>query len=72
MIDNKTTHQKYPLPHPDNLLQNDVTRISDAITSIDGDIWQQSEQHKLQQLKMAEKFRRLKINTLLEQTLLLV
>ncbi|SFD16597.1 hypothetical protein [Pseudoalteromonas denitrificans] len=72
MIDNQTVHQKYPLPHPDNLLQNDVTRISDAITSIDGDIWQQNELQKLQQLKMAEKFRRLRINTLLEQPLLMV
>lgn len=72
MIDNQTTHQNYPLPHQNNLLQNDVKRISDALTAIDSDMWQQSEQHKLQQLKTAEKFRRLRINTLLEQPLLMV
>ncbi len=38
MIDLKTTNRNYPLPHPDNMLEEDVTRIKDSFESIDTDI----------------------------------
>ena len=38
MIDNRTTNKNYPLPHPDNIASQDVTRIANAITMIDSDV----------------------------------
>lgn len=35
MIDNRTPNLDLPLPNPQNLLLDDVTRISDSITAID-------------------------------------
>jgi phage-related tail fiber protein len=40
MIDQKTSHQAYPLPHADNALGFDVARVRDAVTAIDGDVFQ--------------------------------
>lgn len=40
MIDQKTSHQSYPLPHADNALGFDVARVRDAVTAIDGDVFQ--------------------------------
>lgn len=37
-IDNRTTGRNYPLPHPSNLLAEDVQRLRDALTAIDGDV----------------------------------
>ncbi len=38
MIDEKTTHREYSLPHPDNVMEGDVERIKDSIEKIDIDI----------------------------------
>lgn len=39
MIDQKTTNYQLPLPHPNNLLQDDVLRLRTALTNIDGLLW---------------------------------
>lgn len=36
VIAQQTTHLALPLPHPDNDLQDDVFRLRDALTQIDG------------------------------------
>ncbi len=38
MIDQKTINREYPLPHPDNMLEEDVDRIKDSLEKIDVDI----------------------------------
>ena len=38
MVDNRTTNKNYPLPHPDNIASQDVTRIANAISMIDADV----------------------------------
>jgi hypothetical protein len=38
MIDNKTTHRNYLLPHADNKLKEDVVRLNDAFVDIDTDV----------------------------------
>jgi hypothetical protein len=38
MIDEKTTHQEYPLPHPDNFLEDDVERIRNSFELVDTDV----------------------------------
>ncbi len=38
MIDQTTNHRNYPLPHPDNMLEDDVTRIKDSFEQIDLDV----------------------------------
>ena len=35
MADDKTTHYKWPLPSPENLLSEDVVRLRDSISGID-------------------------------------
>ena len=73
----KTPKRDYPLPHPENLLHQDVVNIATAITDIDTDV--DVQQHGLQVLKQGvqvlkqdftEKFRRIKINQLLGDQLL--
>lgn len=39
MIDQKTVNLQFPLPHPNNTLQEDVLRLRTALTNIDGLIW---------------------------------
>lgn len=39
-IDNRTTGRNYPLPHPSNLLADDVQRLRDALNAIDADVVQ--------------------------------
>lgn len=36
MIDERTPHYSLPLPHPENLLVEDVGRIRHAIAEVDG------------------------------------
>jgi hypothetical protein len=36
--DDRTSNRDYPLPHPDNLMPDDVERLRQSITGIDGDI----------------------------------
>lgn len=36
MIDERTAHFALPLPHPDNLLEEDVGRLRQAIEQVDG------------------------------------
>lgn len=38
MQDNRTSNKNYPLPHPENIASQDVGRIADAISMIDGDV----------------------------------
>ena len=35
MIDEKTTYLKLPLPHPDNLLEDDVLRLRETLQGLD-------------------------------------
>jgi len=39
MIDQKTPNLQFPLPHPNNMLQEDVLRLRTALTNIDGLLW---------------------------------
>lgn len=39
MIDQKTPNLQFPLPHPNNMLQEDVLRLRAALTNIDGLLW---------------------------------
>ena len=39
MINQTTSHVRLPLPHPSNLLQEDVLRLRTALTNLDGLIW---------------------------------
>jgi len=38
MIDQRTINRDYPVPHPDNMLDEDVTRIKDSFEKIDIDV----------------------------------
>jgi hypothetical protein len=38
MIDEKTEHKNYPLPHPENIASQDIGRIAEAIEMVDADI----------------------------------
>jgi hypothetical protein len=38
MIDQKTVNREYPVPHPDNMLEEDVNRIKDSFEKIDVDV----------------------------------
>jgi hypothetical protein len=38
MIDQRTTNRNYPVPHPDNMLDEDVSRIKDSFEKIDIDV----------------------------------
>ncbi len=38
MIDQKTINREYPVPHPDNMLEEDVSRIKDSFEKIDVDV----------------------------------
>jgi hypothetical protein len=80
MHDEKTPGQNYPLPHHNNALADDVSRIRAALTLIDGDIGQaatqqqqsieQQQQQSMEQQQTAEKLRRIKLNNLLGDQLL--
>lgn len=39
MIDQSTNKLHLPLPHPSNLLQEDVLRLRTALNNLDGLIW---------------------------------
>lgn len=41
----ETTARGYPLPHPNNLLSDDVHRLREAITRIDADITEAQQRH---------------------------
>jgi hypothetical protein len=43
MPDDTTAHLGLPLPHPDNLLSEDVGRLRDALSAIDGAFDAQSQ-----------------------------
>ena len=34
----RTPNRDYPLPHPDNLMPEDVERLRQTITAVDGDM----------------------------------
>lgn len=36
--DDHTPNRDYPLPHPDNLMPDDVERLRNTITGIDSDV----------------------------------
>ena len=36
--DHRTPNRDYPLPHPDNMMPDDVERLRNTITGIDGDV----------------------------------
>jgi hypothetical protein len=38
VIDNRTEHKNYPLPHPENIASQDVGRIAEAIEMVDSDV----------------------------------
>lgn len=56
MIDEKTTYLKLPLPHPDNLLEDDVLRLRETLQGLDANAKTQSDdlqgvEEELQQQK---------------------
>ncbi len=36
--DDRTPNRNYPLPHPDNMMAEDVERLRETLGQIDGDI----------------------------------
>lgn len=38
VIDEKTDQRRYPLPHPDNTLDQDVERLRAAFSAVDRDV----------------------------------
>ena len=38
MINEKTQTRDYPLPHPDNIMQDDVNRVRETFNKVDSDI----------------------------------
>ena len=62
MINDLSPQQAYPLPHSENLLQQDVTRIREALIAIDADVWQQQQDEQALQQQVSERFRRIKLN----------
>ena len=48
MIDEKTTYLKLPLPHPDNLLEDDVLRLRETLQGLDADAKTQDDALKAQ------------------------
>ena len=48
MIDEKTTYLKLPLPHPDNLLEDDVLRLRETLQGLDANAKTQDDALKAQ------------------------
>ena len=48
MIDEKTTYLKLPLPHPDNLLEDDVLRLRETLQGLDANAKTQYDALKTQ------------------------
>ena len=48
MIDEKTTYLKLPLPHPDNLLEDDVLRLRETLQGLDANAKTQDDALKTQ------------------------
>ena len=44
MIDDRTPYLDLPLPHPDNLLSEDVGRLRQAVTTLDAGFQEQASQ----------------------------
>lgn len=40
MIDNRSEHKNYPLPHPENIAKQDVERIAEAFLNVDRDVFE--------------------------------
>lgn len=40
MIDNRSPYKNYPLPDPQNIAREDVSRIADAFTGVDSDVFE--------------------------------
>lgn len=72
MVDNKTTHFQLPLPHPENLLQQDVYRIAQSIDGIDNELHQQAMLKQQQAQLLNKRLRRVKLNQLLGEPLLTI
>ncbi|ALU44628.1 hypothetical protein [Pseudoalteromonas rubra] len=66
----QTPHFSLPLPHPDNLLQQDVLRLANALTAVDTQLFQQQHVQQQQYLAVQEKLRRSRLNQLLGEPLL--
>lgn len=43
MIDDRTPYLSLPLPHPDNLMKDDVVRIRETVTGLDSAIHAQEQ-----------------------------
>ncbi|MEJ6474127.1 hypothetical protein [Pseudoalteromonas piscicida] len=69
-INQLTPYQQYPLPHPDNLLEQDVQRLINAIKAIDTDIHQLQMAHTQANMDLDKRFKRLRLNQLLGESLL--
>ncbi|MCF2856463.1 hypothetical protein L1286_03185 [Pseudoalteromonas sp. SMS1] len=69
MIEDKTTFFSLPLPHPDNLLQQDVTRIKTAITGLDRLLYIQTNLRRQQDDLLNERLRKAKLNQILGEQL---
>ena len=59
MIDNKTSRLQLPLPNVENYLEDDVARLSDALTTLDGVVATIAEDGKLVQDQVPEYVARL-------------
>ena len=64
-----TLNRDYPLPHPDNLLQEDVLNLSQALSLIDRDMAAQMKETQQSAQIIQKQLRRIKINQLLSDQL---
>ncbi|NUZ11744.1 hypothetical protein HUZ36_13235 [Pseudoalteromonas sp. McH1-7] len=69
-INQFTPYQHYPLPHPENLLEQDVQRLINALHAIDGDIHQQQLASAQAQHDLNKRFNRLRLNQVLGESVL--
>ena len=62
MIDNKTSRLQLPLPNVENYLEDDVARLSDALTTLDGVVATIAEDGKLVQDQVPDYVARLDVD----------
>jgi len=60
-----TSNRNYPLPHKDNLLQQDVQRLRTALVNVDSDVQASIEFNDELQQQLSQLKRRVRLNQLL-------
>lgn len=61
MIDERTPNLSLPLPHPENLLEEDVGRIRQALAMTDAALAEQQAQRSAGDAQLAQRLRQLRL-----------